>query len=58
MDLSPGPNQGQGNGEMKRRRIIIEDEDEVGSNPDELIDDEEIEKEDEDGEDLMETWAT
>jgi hypothetical protein len=58
MDLSPGPNQSQGSGEPKRRRIIIEDEDEVGSNPDELIDDEEVEKEDEEGEDLMETWAT
>jgi hypothetical protein len=43
--------------QVKRRRIIIEDEDEnaeVGSNPDELIGDEN--SEDEEGEDLNENW--
>ncbi len=52
MDLSPGPDENA----PKRRRIIIEeDEDEVGSNPDELLNDDEVDPEDEDGEDLAET---
>jgi DNA replication licensing factor MCM2 len=55
MDLSPAPDQG----EPKRRRIIIDDDDdEVGSNPDMLINDDEIEEEEGEGEDLMETWKS
>ena len=44
-------------GYNKRRRIVIddEDEDEVISNPDELID-ENINEDDEEGEDLAENW--
>ena len=53
MDLEPDRSEL----EPKRRRIVIEDEDEVGSNPDELIDNDGIEEEDEEGEDLMgEGW--
>jgi len=53
MDLSPGPNQDNA---PKRRRIVIEeDEDELGSNPDELLGDE-PDPEDEEGEDLFDTW--
>ena len=52
MDLSPGRQP-----ETKRRRIIVEDDDSDGndSNPDRLINEDEID-EDEEGEDLLETW--
>ena len=53
MDLSPGLPESA----PKRRRIIVDDDDsDADSNPDRLIDDGEIMEEDEEGEDLLETW--
>lgn len=45
-------------GANKRRRIRIDDEDddEVGSNPDEMLNDQPDVESEEEGEDLQETW--